>query len=240
MKELATEASTTSPSRRDRAIMNAEFETLRAEIDSIAERTEFNDVKPLKGISLAFKVGTGNSSQDSITVSLSAATVASLDAGLVSDTIADASSASQALTDVTSAIDALKDIQASVDGATVRFQSARQYLASDKQILTAQRKDMVERPVTIGTADHLANLVRQEYLSKAVPAAAGKLSSGSRVLLSSSRIQPLGLSRAEDRTPSQEEAPVGAVVKRTSAYEAAQNTGSSSSGETAHSVDIEA
>ncbi len=44
MKELATEASTTSPSRRDRAIMNAEFETLRAEIDSIAERTEFNDV----------------------------------------------------------------------------------------------------------------------------------------------------------------------------------------------------
>jgi flagellin len=155
MKELATLASsTTSPlSRGERAILNAEFEEQRAEIDRIADRTEFNNAKVLKGAQLAFKVGTGNASEDSITVSLSAATVAGLDAGLTSDTIADASGASQALTDVTGAIDTLKAIQASVDGAAVRFQVAQRNLTSDKSILTTLRTDLLERPVTIGRSD---------------------------------------------------------------------------------------
>ena len=119
MKELATEAKTTSYSRAERAIMNVEFDELRTEIDNIIDRTEFNDIKVLEGTSLAFKVGTGNASQDSITVSISAATVAGLDAGLASDRIDDESSAGDALTNVTNAIDVLGGIQASVDGAVV-------------------------------------------------------------------------------------------------------------------------
>ena len=172
MKELATQASTTTVSRRERAILNADFEALRAEIDLIADRIEYNNTKVLKGTSLAFMVGTGNADQDSITVSLSAATVAGLDAGLASDTITDASSASQALTDVTSAIDGLKGIQASVDGVTVRFQAVQRNLTLNKNILNALRTDLLEKPVTIGTADHLANLVNQEFLSRVVPGAA--------------------------------------------------------------------
>jgi flagellin len=237
MEELAELAETSSYSDGERAIMNAEFNELSAEIDAIVDRTEFNDIKVLEGISLDFKVGTGNASQDSITVSISAATVADLDASLASDSIGDESSASDALTNVTNAIDVLSEIQASVDGAGVRFQSAQQNLTSNENILTALRTDLLERPVTIGTADNLADLVSQEYLSNAAPAIAGQLSSGARALLSSSQIQAIEPSQAADRTPSQEETQTK-PVKRPSAYETGQNTKPSSRSETTHSVDL--
>ncbi len=239
MKELATQAKTTSYSRGERAIMNAEFDQLRTEIDNITDRTEFSDIKALKGVSLAFKVGTGNASQDSITMSISAATVAGLDAGLASDTIADASSASLALTNVISAIDALKNIQASVDGTLVGFQSAQRNLTSGKNILNSLRTDLLERPIKIGTADFLAGLVSQEFLSHAAPVAAGQLSSAEQALLSTSQVQPIQLSQIDDQTLSQEEVQTK-VVKRPSAYETGKNTKSPSRSETSNSVDIKA
>ena len=240
MEELATLAETTSYSRGERAIMNAEFNELSAEIDSIVDRTKFNDINVLKGIDLGFKVGTGNASQDSITVSISAVTVADLDADLASDRIDDESSASDALTNVTNAIDVLSEIQASVDGAVVRFQGVQRSLTSDKNILTALRTGLLERPVTIGTADNLVNLVSQEFLSRAAPAAVALLSSAERVLLSSSRLQPVEPLQAGDPTRSQEEEPQTKAVKRRSAYETGQNAKSSSPSETTQSVDIKA
>ncbi len=238
MEELAEAAETTSYSRGERAIMNAEFDALSTEIDDIVGRTEFNDIKVLEGIDLDFKVGTGNDDQDSITVSISAATVADLDADLASDSIDDASSASDALTNVTNAIDVLSEIQASVDGAGIRFQAAQQNLTSNGNILTALRTDLLERPVTIGTADNLADLVSQEFLSRAAPDAVAQLSSAASVLLSSSQVQAIEPRRAADQTPNQEEAPSKAIT-RPSAYETVQDTKSSTRRETAHSVDLE-
>ena len=54
MKNLATQASsTTAPlSRQERAILNAEFQKLRSEIDRIADKTEFNGIKVLKGVTV--------------------------------------------------------------------------------------------------------------------------------------------------------------------------------------------
>ncbi|MCZ6863729.1 MAG: hypothetical protein O7I42_26335 [Alphaproteobacteria bacterium] len=241
MKALATLASsTTAPmSRVDRAIANAEFEALRTEVDSIADRTEFNDIKVLEGVSLAFKVGSGNATQDSITVTLSAATIAGLNSSLASDTIASATGASLALTNVTSAIDALSTIQSSVDGAAASFRTAQRNLTSGKYILSNLRADLLERPVSIGTADYLANVAQREFLSRAVPAAAGQMSSGTRVLLSSSRVQPIEPSQAEDRAQNHEKGQTKAD-QRPSVYQTGQNTKSSSAGESAHSVDIQA
>ncbi|TDJ45110.1 MAG: hypothetical protein E2O52_07190 [Gammaproteobacteria bacterium] len=241
MKALATSASsTTAPlSRGDRAIANAEFEALRTEVDRIADRTEFNDIKVLKGVSLAFKVGSGNASQDSITVTLSAATISGLNTNLASDTIASAAGASQALTNVTSAIDALSTLQSSVDGAAASFRTAQRNLTSGKSILSDMRTDLLERPVTIGTADYLANVTQQEFLSHAVPAAAGQLSSGARVLLASSQVPAIEPSQSENRTFSEETVQTKAA-NRPSVYETSQNSKSSSPNDTTHSVDIEA
>jgi flagellin len=132
MKDLATQASTTTPTAKqpvvrsdaERAILNAEFEALRAEVDRIAGDTEFGGIKVLQGTQITFKVGTGAAGQDDIAVSLQAATAAGLASGLASDAITSVSGATQALTNVTSAIDALKDIRAKVDGASVPRRAA--------------------------------------------------------------------------------------------------------------------
>ncbi len=251
MEELATAAETSSYSRRERAIMNAEFDDLSDEIDSIVDRTEFNDINVLDGIDLDIKVGTGNASEDSITVSIAAVTVADLDSDLASDRIDDESSASDALTNVTNAIDVLNNIQASVDGTGVRFQAVQQNLASNENILTVLRGDLLERPITIGTGDSLADMVSQEFLSRAAPAAVGLLSSAGRVLLSSSQVQAIERARAADPTPSPSQEDVRTLAaKGPSAYEAVEqrpsanqtgpSTKSSSGSQRSQSVDIKA
>ncbi len=140
---------------------------------------------------ITFQVGTGTADQDKITLTLPAATVADLDSGLVSDDIDSASGASLALSNVTNAINALKNIQASVDGNAVRFQAAGRNLMLDKTILTDLRTDLLERPITISTADRLANLVSVQFLSHAEPAMAGRISTAMRDLLLSANLQPL-------------------------------------------------
>ena len=207
MKDLATQASsTTTPlSRGEQAILNAEFQQLRTEIDRIADETEFNDIKVLKGGQLTFKVGTGTASQDGITLTLPAAAVANLDSSLAADDLAADSGANTALTNVTNAIDALHTIQASVKGSLVAFLGAKQNLALSKALATAERSDLLEKPVTLDTADRLARSVREQLLQKATPAIAGQLSGAMRNLLSSARLQPLELPQAPDRAAAPEE-----------------------------------
>ena len=140
---------------------------------------------------LSFQVGTGSASADKITLTLPAATIADLESGLASDDITSASGASLALSNVTNAINAVKNIQAIVDGNAVRFQVAHRNLTSDKNILTDLRTDLLERPITISTADRLANLISEQFLSHAKPAMTGQLSAAMRDLLLSTGLQPL-------------------------------------------------
>lgn len=237
MKALAKQASTTAPSINEGAILNAEFDALRSEIDRVAENTAFNDIKVLKGIELAFKVGTGGASQDSITVSLAAATAAGLNAGLASDKITSATAATTALTNVTSAIDALRDIQSTAAGAAVRFQSAQRNLSAGKNILSGLRTSLLERPVTIGTADNLVNLVREELLAGGAPAAVGMLSSGISGLLSTTQVQPSRAPQTDDRADPNK--PWDLAAKRSSTSQARPETRPSSQSQSHRSVDIE-
>ena len=237
MKDLATQASsTTTPlSRGEQAILNAEFEELRSEIDRIADQTEFNGIEVLKGGQLTFKVGTGSASQVGITFTLPTATVANLDSSLVSDDLAAASGASTALTNVTNAIDALHTIQASVKGSLVAFLGAKQNLALSQAVATAQRSDLLEKPVTLDTADQLARAVSERFLKRAAPAIVGQLSGADRNLLSSARLRPLEPAQAPDRAVAPEKTR-DEVAARPSANESRPET---SRGEPYQSVDVE-
>jgi hypothetical protein len=172
---------------------------------SVTTSTTTTTVTSKNVTQLTFQVGTGTAGQDKITLVLPAATIADLEPGLASDDITSASGASQALTNVTNAIDALKNIQASVDGNAVRFQAAQRNLTSDKNILTDLRTDLLERPITIGTADRLANLVGEQFLSHAKPAMAGQISAAMRDLLLSASLQPLEPSEVANRAAAPED-----------------------------------
>lgn len=172
---------------------------------SVTTSTTTTTVSSKNVTQLTFQVGTSTADQDKITLVLPAATIADLESGLVSDDINSASGASQALTNVTSAINALKNIQASVDGYAVRFQAAQRNLTSDKNILTDLKTDLLERPITIDTADRLANLASEQFLSHAKPAMTGLISEAMRDLLLSASLQPLDPSEAANSAAAPED-----------------------------------
>ena len=240
MAALATQAaSTTTPlSRGERAILNAEFQDLRAEIDRIADDTEFDGIEVLKGGQLTFKIGTGAASQDSVTIALPAAAAANLDAGLAADDLSADSGASQALTHVTSAIGALGQLQASLEGSLVGFLGAAQNLTLSESVLTNLRTGLLDKPATLETAERLAHTVSKEILKPAAPAIAGRISAAMSALLSSARLQPLEPAQAPVQVPVPEKTE-DEVAPRPSASRAGQNSVSPSRREPYQSVDVE-
>lgn len=244
MKDLATQAATTTPTAKqpvvrsdaERAILNAEFDALRTEVDRIAGDTEFGGIKVLNGVQITFKVGTGIADQDDIAISLQAATAAALASGLASDAITGVSGASQALTNVTSAIDALKDIRAKVDGASVRFQSAQRNLSSGGNTLRNLRDGLVDRPVAVETARNLARLIDEEHLAQTAPALSAALSGAVRNVLQSASPEPLAPRPAGDEASSQPTPGTAAdgasAAKGTAPYQSRE--------EPAKTIDIEA
>ncbi len=208
------------------------------EIDRIADDTEFNGIKVLKGGQLTFKVGTGSASQDGIALTLPAATVANLDSSLAADDLAAASGAGTALTNVTNAIDALRTIQASVEGSLIAFLGAKQNLALSETLATAQRRDLLKKPVTLDTAGQLARAVSEQFLKRAAPAIAGQLSGAERSLLSSARLRLLERPQAPDRAVVPEKTG-GEVAAGLSVNRAGHDTKSSSRREPYQSVDVE-
>ena len=240
MKALAKQASsTTTPlSRGEQAILNAEFQDLRAEIDRIADETEFDGIKVLKGGQLTFKVGTGAASQDSVTFTLPAAAAANLDAGLASDDLTANSGASQALTNVTNAISALDQLQASLEGSLVGFLGAAQNLTLSESVLTNLRTDLLDKPATFETAELLAWSVSREILKPAAPAIAGRVSTAMGALLSSTRLQPLEPAQAPVQAPVPEKTGEE-LAARPSASRAGHDTKPPSRRESYQSVDVE-
>ncbi len=240
MKALATQASsTTTPlSRGEQAILNAEFQDLRAEIDRIANNTEFDGIKVLTGGQLTFKVGTGAASQDSITIALPAAAAANLDAGLASDDLSANSGASLALTNVTNAISALDLLQASLEGSLVGFLGAAQNLTLSGSVLTKLRTGLLDKPATFETAERLAHTISKEILKPAAPAIVGQVSAAMGALLSSARLQPVEPAQASVQVPVPDK-PEDEVAPRPSASGAGHDTKSSSRREPYQGVDVQ-
>lgn len=111
-----------SHSAVDRVHQDVEFQQLKADIDALAADTEFEGAKLLQGngvggaFALDYKVGTGNSSGDDLQISIAAASVSDLDAGLDSDTVRTVAEATTAKANIANAQLALAPIQGRVSG----------------------------------------------------------------------------------------------------------------------------
>jgi flagellin-like hook-associated protein FlgL len=119
MKTLAKDAKSTKYSDVEREIFNHEFSLKRDEITDIVNRTKYKGTKLLDGggggeLSLAFNVGGGTASEDTITVKIKAATVAGLDAGLATADLLTITNATSAETVVLAAIDQALGIRGQV------------------------------------------------------------------------------------------------------------------------------
>ena len=121
MRELAVEASNDSLSSVERGFLDTEFQDLSDEITRISNVTEFNGINLLDGTAgdagvMTFQVGTRNSVNDRITVTLEDQD--STELGVADDDVLSLATAQTAITAIDDALESLNTDRASL-GSTI-------------------------------------------------------------------------------------------------------------------------
>ncbi len=133
MRELSVQAANDSISDTERAYLDTEFQDLIGELDRISDTTEFNGIQLLDGTAgtagtMTFQVGTRNSVNDRITITLADvdATAVGVNASSV-DTLANAQGS---IADIDAALDTLATERSTLGSTINRLTSATDHLAS--------------------------------------------------------------------------------------------------------------
>ena len=132
MRELAVQSSSATLENQERTYVNDEFAALGAEIDRIAEVTEFNGVSLANATAanLDVQVGTDGTANSRITITL--ANLRSDDANMGVDTgsidLLTAANAQAAISDIDNALDNVNSIRSGFGAAQNRLESAYRQL----------------------------------------------------------------------------------------------------------------
>lgn len=175
MRELAVQSANGTNSSSDRENLNSEFAALDAEIDRIAEVTQFNGLKILgsDAASFTFQVGANSGETMKITTAAISAT---------SETIsgADASNANTALAAIDTKIDEVTTARATYGAAQSRFSSAINNLQIGMENTAAARGRIVDTDFAVESA----NLTRSQILQQAGTAMVSQANSAPQSVLS--------------------------------------------------------
>jgi flagellin len=163
MKELAEQAATGVYSDTQRGIMNDEFGQLANEIDRIAATTKFNGISLLNSASgtVTIHVGTANTDNDKITISMADTTKGGL--GVDSISIAGQDSAAAALSAIDSAI-------ATKDSARASFGYMMNRLEATASVQAIQAENLLaseSRISDVDVASEMSALTRSQVLAQA-------------------------------------------------------------------------
>ena len=174
MKELAEQASTGSYSSAQRAIMDAEYQQMEAEIDRIATGTEFNSIKMLNSASGTNVVhfGIDSSGNDSeVTVnSVDVQALALFGSATAGITGADGTAAQATLALVNTAITRKDSARASLGYMMNRLESTTAVLNIQSENLMASESRISD----VDVATEMASLTRNQVLSQAGVAMLGQ------------------------------------------------------------------
>jgi flagellin len=167
MKELATQSINGTYGSTDRANLELERAQLEAEIDRIANYTTFNGIKLLDGTNSDIDFQLGDSSSDTITVTLTDinaavlgdATVTYIDATSVSN----AASAATALSVIDYAIEVVDTARAKLGAYGNRMEHAASNLMSRVEHQSAARSRIMDADYAVESA----NLAKSQVLQQA-------------------------------------------------------------------------
>jgi flagellin len=162
MRELAVEANNGTVSDADKDTLDQEFQDLIAEVDRIADSTDFNTINLLNGSqsSVSFQVGDGTSSTDTIAVTLSS--VLASDLGIDALDISSAGSATTAIDAIDVAIDDVSEARGDLGAATNRLTSTISNLGVSIESLSAAESRIRDVDVAFETADLTRNQILQQ------------------------------------------------------------------------------
>ena len=141
MRELAVQSANDSVSDTERGYLDTEYQDLISEIDRISNVTEYNGVSLLDGTAgslgattgtMTFQVGTRNSANDRISVTLTTqnASALGLGSGAAADRISSLAGAQSAISVIDTALESLSTDRATLGSTINNLQSAVDNLAS--------------------------------------------------------------------------------------------------------------
>jgi flagellin len=186
MRELAMQSASDGVSDTERGYLETEFDALVAEIDRIANTTEFNGQKLLTGSlaaaasALSFQVGIRNTSNDRISVTVATGTSSALGVQPSSATIATAAGAQLALSAIDTAIQRVSSRRSSLGALGNRLNSTISNLAVAGENLSAANSRIRDVDVAIETS----NLTRSQILMQAGVSVLAQANSVPQVALS--------------------------------------------------------
>jgi len=148
MRELAVQSSSETLDSTERGYIQDEFTALTAEVDRIAQVTEFNGLKltNASNTSLAIQVGVNNSTNDRISISMGDLTASTLGVGTSQMSLNTVASAQSAITDLDTALD-------SVNGYRSTYGAAQNRLTNSLVNLEVYSENLVSAESRIRDAD---------------------------------------------------------------------------------------
>jgi flagellin len=164
MRELAIQASNGTYSTEDRAVLDVEFQAIIAEIDRIANSTEFNGIPLLDGsqATVSIQVGLDNASSDTITIGLQdvSSTALALSGGTFDVTsVANAQGVLQAIDDATNSVNTARG---NLGASQNRLQSTIRSILNVRENLSAAESRIRDVDVAAETADLTRNSIMQQ------------------------------------------------------------------------------
>lgn len=151
---IATQAANTTTAGSGGAADKAEFDSLIAQLDQIAQSTTYAGTSLLNGTSsaaLTFQVGPTASSADQVTVSLTNTTASQLFSGATFD-ISTVGGAQSAMTAVQAAINTLASDAAALGSSQNQIQALSNNVTVAQQNLTSAHADLVDVNVASATS----------------------------------------------------------------------------------------
>lgn len=162
MNQLAVQAANGTNGSQDRANLDAQYQALLGEIGRITTQTNFNNVSILGGGSIAIQIGSGNSSNDQITVTLTDTSTGSSGLNISGTDLTSATNASTAIGSLNLAIASITTGLATIGADSANLQAAIQSNNAYATNLTAAQSAIMDADY----AAESANMAKFTILSQ--------------------------------------------------------------------------
>lgn len=165
LRELGVQAASDTIGDEERSFLDKEYQSLKQEVDRIAQVTNFNGRKLLNGTGadLAFQVGTHNGGDDQISYSSDEADATASTIGISGSAVSTQDDALDSLDDVDGAIKVVNEYRASLGATQNRLHSAANNLSIHIENISDARSRIADTDI----AEEASKLARHTVLQNA-------------------------------------------------------------------------
>lgn len=182
---LATESANGTLSSTQRQAIDTEFQSIKAEIDSIGSATTFNGASVFTATATSIFMSDGSSSAAAVTVATTTGVLSSSSIGtgtpvsLASDDLLTAGDATTALTDINSAVAAVAAMRGDLGANMNRLTAAVNVMQTESQNLSSAESNITS--ADIGTT--VSNMSKYQILQQTGMAALAQANSSQQAIL---------------------------------------------------------